>query len=494
MIVRTAPASAFKQPGNTECFEFLYRPAALGCKPERGVAIVRDADVLKKAIADIPSDFETVIATVEQIYAPDDTPPLGHLNYLFDHMRGRSEVLLFDGDDAAWHSAMKKMLADAGAQEVQLPAKLDLIRGDAIRIESIDWLWNGWLAKGKLHILAGVAGTGKTTIALSLAAIITTGGRFPDQTLAPVGDVAIWSGEDGIGDTLAPRLSAAKADMKRVHFIRGVSVAGDKRPFDPAHDTALLAQALESIRPALLIVDPIVSAVSVDSNKNAETRRALQPLVDMAAKLGVAVLGISHFSKGTQGRNTTERVTGSLAFGALARVVMAAAKLEGKDETGRIFCRSKSNIGRDDGGFRYDLEQRILPNHTDIIASCVVWGDAVDGAARELLAEAEAVDGEGGERAEAKEFLESELAGGAIAVKTIKAAAEHAGHSWATIRRAKNDLGVTAKKTGMNGGWEWKLPPKVLTPHEDAHPQKVNTFGENERLRTPEPAEWGADL
>jgi len=105
-----------------------------------------------------------------------------------------------------------------------------------------------------------------------------------------------------------------------------------------------------------------VSAIPGDSHKNAEVRRGLQPLVNLASAPNCAALGISHFNKGSQGKDPTERITGSIAFGALARVVFAAAKTPGDHKDGnRSFCRTKSNIGPDDGGFRYDLEQRELP-------------------------------------------------------------------------------------------------------------------------------------
>ena len=91
-----------------------------------------------------------------------------------------------------------------------------------IKPKPIGWLWNGWLARGKLEVLAGRAGTGKTTIAIALAATISIGGRFPDGTRSPVGNVLIWSGEDSAEDTLVPRLIAAGADLSKVHFIGDV--------------------------------------------------------------------------------------------------------------------------------------------------------------------------------------------------------------------------------------------------------------------------------
>jgi putative DNA primase/helicase len=222
--------------------------------------------------------------------------------------------------------------------------RVELQCASDVRPEAVRWLWNGWLAAGKVHILAGPAGTGKTTLALALAATITTGGRWPDGTRATPADVVMWSGEDGIADTLVPRLAANGADCNRVRFVRSVGVAGGRRTFDPASDTPALALALARLptAPALLIVDPIVSAVAGDSHKNTETRRALQPLVDLGERIGCAILGISHFSKGTSGRDPVERVTGSIAFGALARLVLAAVKTTDDDGAPgpRLFARA----------------------------------------------------------------------------------------------------------------------------------------------------------
>jgi putative DNA primase/helicase len=217
----------------------------------------------------------------------------------------------------------------------------------------------------------------------------------------------------------------------------------------------------------LLIVDPVVSAIAGDSHKNAEVRRGLQPLVDLAASMRCALLGVTHFSKATGGRDPVERLTGSLAFGALARVVLVAAKRKEEGEDGRtvrLFCRAKSNVGPDDGGFEYDLHQSELETHPGVFSTAVAWGRAIDGTARELLAEAEAdPDDEGGTRAEAERFLADLLADGPLPVKTIKADADGAGYSWATIRRAQKALGIEARKEGGAFGgkgavWKWYLP------------------------------------
>src|SRR5687768_11292290 len=239
-----------------------------------------------------------------------------------------------------------------------------------IKPESMRWLWEGWLARGKLHVFAGQAGTGKTTIAIALAATVSTGGRFPDGRRSPAGNVLIWSGEDNAKDTLVPRLLAAGADLSRIHFIGDVQHGNEIRSFDPATDIQAMSLAAAQIGDiSLLIVDPIVNAVAGDSHKNGEVRRSLQPLVDFGEEMGCAVLGISHFSKGTGGREPLERVTGSLAFGAMARIVWATAKISDGGTSKRIFCRAKSNIGPDHGGFEYDLNQKEIEGYPGLFAS-----------------------------------------------------------------------------------------------------------------------------
>jgi len=112
-----------------------------------------------------------------------------------------------------------------------------------VTAEPISWLWDGWLARGKLHLLAGKPGTGKTTLALALAAVVSRGGTWPDGSrCVQAANVLIWSAEDDASSTIVPRLMAAGADLRRVHFIADVRGAdGEPRPFDPAFDVPLLA-------------------------------------------------------------------------------------------------------------------------------------------------------------------------------------------------------------------------------------------------------------
>jgi KaiC/GvpD/RAD55 family RecA-like ATPase len=376
-----------------------------------------------------------------------------------------------------------------------------------INPQPISWLWRGWLARGKMHIIAGQPGAGKTTIAMKMAASVSAGGRWPDGSAAKEGNVVIWSGEDDHADTLVPRLEASGADLRRVFFAREMSRGKERRAFDPAKDIPALQAAIEAAGgAALIVIDPIVSATAADSHKNSETRRGLQPLVDMATKLDAALLGITHFTKGSEGRSPIDRVTGSVAFGALARVVMVAAReqagADGKPGQ-RVFMRAKSNIGADDSGFNYELQMAPMRDHPDILASVVCWREPVTGSAREILAaaEAEPADNEGDGTAlhEAKDWLVDFLREGPRTAKEVQSSGRDAGHTLRTLRRAKAALRVSSLKDGVSGGWGWRLPaskddqggltPKTLdtlAPFADFQRfqdgQELDTFEEGQGL------------
>ena len=337
--------------------------------------------------------------------------------------------------------------------------RVELIDAHSLKPAPIRWLWPGWLARGKLHVLAGAPGTGKTTLAMELAACVTSGRALPSGWRPQQGHVLIWSGEDDPADTLVPRLIAAGANLQRVRFVGEVTEGGQRYTFDPARDVDKLAAAAAAHGDlALLIVDPLVSAVAGDSHKNAEVRRGLAPLVELAAKLDAALLGITHYSKGTQGRDPLERVSGSLAFGALARVVLGTVRqqAEGEEDARRMtLARAKSNIGPDGGGFTYAFEQVDVPGHAGVQASRIAWGTALEGTARELLAEAESEDDAHGDAAS---FLRALLASGSMAAKEIYRESESAGYSRDAMKRAKRRIGAEAVKVGMAGGWCWRLP------------------------------------
>lgn len=373
--------------------------------------------------------------------------------------------------------------------------RANAIQATQITPKAIHWAWPGWLALGKLTILAGAGGTGKTTLTIGLAAVLSSGGRWPDgEPCRDRRSVLIWSSEDDAADTIVPRLIAAGADTSRVYILQGrINGLGETHPFDPAKDIDLLAAELERIGDVgLIMIDPIVSAVAGDMHRANDVRRALQGLVDLAEQYDCAVLGITHFSKGSAGNNPAERVLGSQAFGALARTVLVAAKQEDSDL--RVLARAKSNIAVDDGGCSYSIEECTLDG--GITTTRVLWGDRIEGSARDILAEVERVDSEEtSEREDAETFLVSLLASGPVPVRQVKADAAGAGHAWRTIERAKKSLGAEAVKVGLKDGWVWQLgaedrqkSTKTATENSDGLRGKLAAFGSGvAALEKPQP-------
>jgi hypothetical protein len=327
-------------------------------------------------------------------------------------------------------------------------------------MEPIQWLWKHWLAQKKLHIIAGVPGTAKTTIAMSIAATVSCGGVWPDGSQAPQGDVVIWSGEDSVEDTLKPRLIAAGADLRHIHFVHSTRELAGARPFDPATDMMPLGISITALKsPKLLIIDPVSAAILGDSHKAAEVRAGLQPVVDLAEHLKFAMLGVHHFAKNTSGRNPIDRVIGSVAFSAAPRVVMVVAQPADTSAPFRL-TRAKSNVGPSGGGFEYQLLQMLVTEGSLTVATQrVEWGQVLEGSAHEIL-KVEEPDTVGEALDEAIAFLSSILAGGPMLVTAVKEAATGNGLGWRTVERAKAKLKVKAARDTIPGPWLWSLPAK----------------------------------
>lgn len=328
-----------------------------------------------------------------------------------------------------------------------------------IEATSINWLWPGWLPLGKMTILAGAGGCGKTNLSLALIAIITRGGFFPDgmQCENP-GRVLIYSTEDDPADTLKPRLIANGADINRVSFIAGrTNQQGKLEPFNPAKDFPKIEQYIKANPDLkLLMIDPIISAVSGDMNKANDVRRSLQPLVDLANQYGFAILGITHFAKGSVNNNPADRILGSQAFSALARMAWSAARREVEGDF--ILVRAKSNISTLNGGIRYQIEPVVILN--EIETTKITWWGVIDGSAKELLNTAELSGSENNSVVDtAKEFLIELLSTvEKMSSKEVQAQAKEAGFSSASIRRAQERLNIKPFRPHGEKGWFWSLP------------------------------------
>ena len=338
--------------------------------------------------------------------------------------------------------------------------ELILVKGSKMKNEPFRWLWEDWLAQGKLHLLGGAPGAGKTTLAMNIAATLTVGKNWPDGTKAPTGDVIIWSGEDSYTDTLRPRIDAAGGDQDRIHFTTHIKYGENTICFNPAKDLFDLETAARKITNLkLIIIDPIASAVSGDGHKNPEVKRCLDPITKMAEKLDVAILGITHFSKGTQGKNPAERIIGSVAFVATARFVWVVAKGKDKeDKEKRILSIAKSNNSIGTGGYSYLMKEAELTDLSGIKAVKIIWQEKLEGEAMELLESIERMNKKGS--VEVEEFIEDILQNRPMTSNEFYEITRDEGYSKSTCERAisrlrKKGIGIESYKDGSS--WYLRL-------------------------------------
>ena len=236
-------------------------------------------------------------------------------------------------------------------------------RGDEIMPQPIDWLWPGRIARGKITVVAGHPGTGKSQVTSAIVATVTRGGRWPvDGTRAPEGSAVILSAEDDAADTIIPRLIAADADVSRVHIVESVrAIAADGTPgirgVDLGRDIAALEALLESIGDvALIVIDPITAYLGrTDSHVNAEVRGLLMPLTQLAELYGAAIIAVTHLRK-SAALEALLAVTGSLGFVAASRAAYLAVK-DASDLTRQLWLPLKNNLGPELPGLAY----RIVP-------------------------------------------------------------------------------------------------------------------------------------
>jgi putative DNA primase/helicase len=320
----------------------------------------------------------------------------------------------------------------------------------------VSWLWPDRLPYGKLAVMAGEPGEGKSRLMASIAATVSRRGLWPaGEGRADVGEVLIASFEDDHADTTVPRLMAEGADLTKIRFLEGVPGENGRRAFDINRDVGRLEEHLKMYPDTRLIgIDPISAAmIGTDSHKNSDVRASLHPLGELAQHHGVCVLAITHLNKGS-GAKALHRVIGSIAFIAAARVAFAVAKDESDpDGNRRLFLPIKNNLGNDRTGLSFTTGVVDLPG--GISAPRICWGlDAVDTTADEALAP----DEERSAVEEAKDFLRDLLAAGPMKSEDVKAAAHKARISSRTLWRAKDKFRIRAEKYEVRGPWYWKIP------------------------------------
>ncbi len=357
-------------------------------------------------------------------------------------------------------------------------SELRTVRCSDVKHEPVSWLWPGRIARGKVTLMAGDPGLGKSFVTCDIAARCTLaggfGGDWPDQPtpLQAPGDVLFMNAEDDWGDTIRPRLEAAGADLSRVHLVEGVD-----RPERSRLDMVTLDRDIDAIkrtlkkcaRPRLVVIDPISAFMgNADANSNAEVRAVLADLSRVAALTGAAVLCVTHLNKSGMSQQHSKvvyRTMGSLAFTAAARMVWYVCALHG-DQKVRAMTLVKSNLKTGAKGASFEIvDGKVQWLETNLALSADQADDWKMPDTEDLISTTR----------EAVDFLKTLLKDndGAIeAGRAIKLALE-AGISMASIKRAKKLARIVARRSDTGGNarpWLWTVARPGDNAEDDEGP------------------------
>ena len=303
----------------------------------------------------------------------------------------------------------------------------------------IDWLWYPYIPFGKITVIQGDPGEGKTTFVLSLLSIISNGEKLPFSDNCVSGKVIYQNTEDDNSDTIKPRLELHQADCTNICFI-------EKRSDSLSLDSDELAESVKRINARVLVLDPIQSFLgeNIDMNRANVIRPRLNHLKELAEKTGCAVLLVGHLNKNSSGK-ANYRGLGSIDISAAARSVLVVGRLTDNPDI-RILAQQKNNLGPIGKSLTFTLND----GKVDWISEC-------DISASDLLSGA-ASDTETSKLTEAKQLLEAILSSGTVSYKEIISAAEEYEIGKRTLMSAKALLSIESIK--KSDGWYWTLPHK----------------------------------
>ncbi len=336
--------------------------------------------------------------------------------------------------------------------------------------EKVEWLWKDRVPLGKIVIEDGDPGLGKSTLAAYIASCVSTGAAFPGETKTrePAG-VVLLSAEDGLADTIRPRLDAIGADTTKIVALTIPN--GSIRL--PEHMSAL-EKAVDEVGAKLIVIDPFMAFLgAVDSHKDQDIRRALNPLAKLAESKNVAIILIRHLNKGS-GRSAIYRGGGSIAIMAAARVGLLVGR-DPENAEHRILAISKSNVGRIATSMRWKIEE--APNGV----GRVKWlGEAENISAEDLVSDAQGSEGRS-KRAQAegllRDLLNDDRYSGQITIKDAQSLALDFDISPKTLQRAAKSIGLIAGRDGFGRGAKgyWARDPNhcgqpTQTGHDENEP------------------------
>lgn len=302
--------------------------------------------------------------------------------------------------------------------------------------EDVEWLWHPYIAFGKLTIIEGDPGVGKSYATCALATAVSNGHGLPSVEPSQPRNVLMLSAEDGLGDTLRPRLDSMKADVSRIFAVDGALV------FDAAGLEQLEAY-ITTYKPALVIIDPLFAYTGgkLDIYRDNEARGVLSCLKVIAEQHACAIIALRHLTK--QQNKAAYAGGGSIAFTAAARSVL----LFGRDTDDKCgFVQTKNNLAPHGAavGYKIDGKRFYWTGESDLTASKILTPSDDKGAAHSR-------------RGDAEDFLLESLQNGAVEYGELQRRATARNISPRTLRRAKTELGIRSERvtTGGQGEGKW---------------------------------------
>jgi len=345
-----------------------------------------------------------------------------------------------------------------------------------VKTRRVTWVWDGYIPRGKLSILEGDPGDGKSILTLDLAARLSTGAPMPDGSNG-VGPwpVILVSAEDDIEDTIVPRLEVAGARLDNVYLVPHGATPDE--PFEFLSGLPGVYRLAQRIGACAIVFDPLMAflAERTDSHNDASVRRALYPLKTLAAATGTAVVAVRHLNKGGTGSKAIYRGGGSIGFTGAARATFLVAP-DPADQESKVFACVKMNLARKPVSLRYTVET------TNEGIPFISWHGAADFTAQSVLdgpqPDRSYDDEEKASKRRARvmeiEFLQDILRDGPLSWPEIVEAGKIDGFTEHTLRRARSDAGL-AKIVGDHGlsSTKWSLAhlPTELSPTKDALPE-----------------------
>jgi hypothetical protein len=354
-----------------------------------------------------------------------------------------------------------------------------------LQSRQIDWLWPGWLALGKLALLDGDPGLGKSLVALDWCARLSRGQPFPDggQGVGP-GCAIVLNGEDGGEDTVKPRLAALDADLDRVFILRPRKETGQALVFPTGLNQ--LARAVQKVSARLVVIDPIMAFLdtSIASSSDQSIRRALLPLARLAQSRRCVVLLIRHLNKSARA-SALYRGGGSIGLIGACRSACLVAP-DPTDGKRRVLAQVKNNLAPKQSSLGYELVVR------EQGPPAISWLGASPWGADELLARQPPPRLTPRDRA--REFLLGFLQAGPRTSREIWTASLAQRLSEPTLRRAKSDLDIRSRRVWADGRRlsYWLLPGQQL-PTQAGNPLGPPAPGAANPAPAPQPAATDPD-